>query len=456
VREVFGAEPDPWQAEVLAAFPTNRRIAMVACKGPGKSTCLAWLAWNFLATRPNPKIAATSITADNLRDNLWAEMSKWQTRSKFLSAAFQVDTKRVYARGHEQTWFMSARTWNREAAEEQQGSTLAGLHADYVLFVLDEAGGIPNAVARAAEGGLSTGKEARLVIGGNPTHLSGPLYRAVHDDRPLWKVFEITGDPDDPKRAKRVSLDWAKEMIGKYGRESSYVQVDVLGKFPSGSTDALVSRQQFEDAFARWESDEDLATEPRTLGLDVARFGSDRSVLCYREGDLVLGFDEWQGQDTEYSASRTMEAAEKWAQDFCPDGKSPETEAHEIPILVDDIGVGGGVTDKLSARGFNVTGVNVGAAPCDRVKFANLRAELNLNVQDRFREGGIALAPAVKSDTTLMAEGTTLKVGYAAGTSKRKIEGKDEYKRRTGRSPDFWDALVLAFHPGAGVPLVMF
>lgn len=456
VHECFHAEPDAWQAEVLAAFPAERRIAMVACKGPGKSTVLSWLIWNFLATRPHPKIAATAITGATLHDTLWTECAKWQKRSPFLEAAFEWSHNRIAAREHPETWWASARTWSRDADPEQQGNTLAGIRADFALYILDEAGGIPDAVAQKAEAGLLSGIETRMVISGNPTHLSGPLYRAATTERKYWRVFEVTGDPDDPKRAPRVSIEEARKLIERYGRNDSLVQVDVFGHFPSGSTDALVSRQQFEDAFTRWESGADLASTPRTLGLDVARFGTDRSVLCFREGDLVLGFDEWRGQDTEYTSSRTMEQAESWARDFCADGKSPDTEAHEIPILVDDIGVGGGVTDKLMARGFNVTGVNVGSAPCDRVKFANLRAELNLAVQDRFREGGIALAPAVKSDTTLMAEGTTLRVGYAAGTSKRKIESKDEYKKRVGRSPDYWDALVLAFHPGAGVPLVMF
>ena len=75
VREAFKVTPDPWQDEVLAAFPRHQRLAMKACKGPGKTAVLAWLAWNFLATRRGAKMAATSITGENLADNLWAEMA---------------------------------------------------------------------------------------------------------------------------------------------------------------------------------------------------------------------------------------------------------------------------------------------------------------------------------------------------------------------------------------------
>jgi hypothetical protein len=88
VRDQFRIEPDKWQQGVLEAFPHNERIALKACKGPGKTALMAWIAWYFLATRRDPKIAATSITGANLDDNLWAEMSKWQQRSAYLKAHF--------------------------------------------------------------------------------------------------------------------------------------------------------------------------------------------------------------------------------------------------------------------------------------------------------------------------------------------------------------------------------
>lgn len=70
VREVLRVEPDPWQVSALESFPSSPRMALVACKGPGKTALESWLAWNFLATRPHPKVAATAITGSNLRDNL--------------------------------------------------------------------------------------------------------------------------------------------------------------------------------------------------------------------------------------------------------------------------------------------------------------------------------------------------------------------------------------------------
>src|SRR4051812_50112937 len=95
VREQFGVTPDPWQDEVLMAFPRNQRLAMKACKGPGKTAVLAWLAWNFLVVNKEPKVAATSVSGDNLSDGLWAEMAKWQAEAPTLRAGFKRDKGRV-------------------------------------------------------------------------------------------------------------------------------------------------------------------------------------------------------------------------------------------------------------------------------------------------------------------------------------------------------------------------
>jgi phage terminase large subunit len=85
VRELFKIEPDPWQEEALESFPHDQRIAMKACKGPGKTAVLAWLAWNFLLTRPHPKVLATSIAGDNLADGLWTEMALWRSKCPLLA-----------------------------------------------------------------------------------------------------------------------------------------------------------------------------------------------------------------------------------------------------------------------------------------------------------------------------------------------------------------------------------
>ena len=228
-------------------------------------------------------------------------------RSPWIDRAFAWTKERIVCKQHPEEWWISARKWSKDADPEQQANALAGIHADYVMFILDEAGGIPDSVAAAAEGGLATGKLVKLLIGGNPTHASGPLYRACTSERGLWWVKEISGDPLDPNRAPRVNLKWAQEQIHKYGRKSPYVMVNVLGQFPSGATDSVLSISQLEDAFARWGSP--CAKSPRVLGVDVARYGTDLTVVTSRLGDSVDRVWEWQGWSTQKSALRIAEIA---------------------------------------------------------------------------------------------------------------------------------------------------
>lgn len=443
VRELFGATPDPWQDQALEASVKHSRLALRACVGPGKSTVLAWLILIFLSTRPHPRIAATSITWENLRDNLWAECAVWMNRSDFLRRAFTWTQTRIFAVEHEETWWASARRWNRSASPEEQGKTLAGLHARYVMAVVDESGGMPDAVVSSAEGVLANaqaGCEARLVQAGNPTHLSGPLWRACHKDSKFWHVISVTGDPDRSGRAPRVSVKHASEMIAIYGRESAVVRAKVLGLFPHQATDALVSLAHVEDSYGRETAPDGSVLERglRTLGLDVARFGGDLSKLVYRDGCFLERVDSWSGKDTEYTADRVAMAAREFKAD---------------EIRVDDIGVGGGIVDKLKARPdlqSRVVPVNVGVEPWKHGEdgnplYANLKAQVNLEVAHLFRDGLISLDPSIR-DLTLSQEATDIRYGFGRGGKVLQIESKDEYrKRHLGASPDAWDATVLAF-----------
>lgn len=274
VRENFHVEPDAWQLRVLRSAARSVksavRIAMKASKGVGKSAVLAWLMWWFFTTRLHPKIIATSITADNLKDGLWTELASWQQKSPLLAAIATWSAERIVSNDHPETWWMSARTWPKGADASQQANTLAGIHADNVMFVLDESGGIPDAVMAAAEAGLANaspanGREAILLQAGNPTHLEGPLYRACTSEKHLWDVIEISADPDDPMRSTRVTREWALDQIAKYGRDSAYVLVNVFGKFPPGSANALLGPDDVYAAMHRKLGDRDFMDEVKIL-----------------------------------------------------------------------------------------------------------------------------------------------------------------------------------------------
>lgn len=428
VSECIGATPDAWQEDVLEAVKTNQRIALKASKGPGKSTVLSWLAWWYLATRLHPKVVAVSVTGENLRDGLWSELAKWQAQSEFLRAAFTWSAERVVSNDHPKTWWASARQWSRSADASQQGQTLAGLHADNVLVLVDEAGGIPDAVVATAEAALanaseSEGREAKLVLAGNPTETSGPLYRACTQERALWFVYEISGDPDDPKRAPRVSIEWARQQISKYGRDNAFVQVNVLGRFPHASSNSLIGVDEVVAATKVNLLESDYASEAKILGVDVARFGDDRSVLFLRQGKATFKPRILRDKDLMFLVGAVASAIEE----DCPDA-----------CFVDQTGIGAGVVDRLLQLGHRVIGVDFGGK-AGNSKFANRRCEMWWKLAEWIRSGG-----RLPEDSELTAELSS--PTYKFDSSNRLIlESKADMKARGNPSPDLADALALTF-----------
>lgn len=434
VREVLHATPDPWQDEVLAAFPHHNRIAEIACKGPGKSACDSWLGWNFLTTRPHPKVVATSITGDNLRDGLWAEMAKWRSRAPLLRELFEWTHTRIFAKHHPETWFASARQWSKSADPGQQADTLAGIHADYVLFLIDEAGGVPDSVASAAEAALATGIETKLVISGNPTALSGPLYRAATTERRLWFVVHITGDPDDPKRSPRVDAQWAREQIEKHGPEHPFVLVNVFGRFPPGQSNALIGVNEVNDALRRTLAESAFMHEPRVLGVDVARFGDDRTVIFPRQGLMAMRPRVLRELDGMQVASQVVMSIRKW-------------KPHAV--FIDGNGNGSGVVDRVRQLGFDVVEVQAGAAAKDRAQFVNRRVEMWSAMADWVRRGGcLPTVPEIVGELTAP-------VYWFDSRNRMHLESKDDLKERGLSSPDHADALAHTFWEPVAPPELM-
>lgn len=428
VRELFETEPDAWQLDVLEMFPTSPRQAMKACKGPGKTAVLAWLSWNFLLCYLHPKMAAVSISGDNLRDGLWTEMAKWQARSPLLKAAFTWTASRIFANDHPETWFMSFRTWQRGASKDQQANTLAGLHADNLMFVLDEAGGIPDAVMAAAEAGLanadpSKGKHAHILMAGNPTHLEGPLYRACSAEAHLWHVVEVTADPDDPKRSPRVSKEWAQQQIEKYGRDNPWVLVNVFGRFPPSSLNALLGPDEVREAMGRHYNPESYEHEAKVLGVDVSLYGDDASIIFKRQGCISLPVIEMRGIGPVQGAGAVAREWKDWGADGC---------------FIDGTG-GFGDPWAVQMEGMGLNPVRVlFSGKADSTRYANKRAEMHFRLAEWVRNGG-----ALPKDDLLLAELTATTYGFKGDALL--LEPKEQVKAKLGRSPDRADALSLTF-----------
>ncbi len=428
VREQFHATPDTWQEDGLNALPTQNRIACKSSKGPGKSAFLAWCIWNFAATRPHAQVVATSISRDNLQDGLWKELATWYTKSPFLQKAFEFSQTRITSRDHPLTWFISARTWPRSADSTQQANALAGLHAQYMMFVLDEVGDIPDSVMVAAEAAMATGVETKILMAGNPTNLDGPLYRACTSERHLWTVFEITSDPDDPKRSKRVSEKWAREQIEKYGKDNPWVLVNVFGQFPPSSTNTLLGPDDLRKSMDKHLLETMYSHESKVLGCDPGRFGGARTVIFPRQGlaaftPVVLRPNRAEHNWTGNVVTRIAQAFDKWKADIC---------------FVDDTGGwGAGIVDGCQSAGLNVIGVNFGSTAMDR-RYKNRRCEMHFLAAEWVKKGGaLPLMPE------LVREATATKYWFIGG--KFQLEEKEQVQVLLGESPDLWDAFVLTF-----------
>lgn len=426
VRDNFGVEPDAWQVEMLRAFPRNNRLVASACKGPGKTALLAWLGWNFLATRPYCKVPCTSVTGANLKDGLWAELAKWQRHSPFLKQAFRWTAERITAKDHPETWFASFRTWAQDADSSQQANTLAGLHEDFLLFLIDEVSDIPDGVVSAAEAALAGGIETKLVMMGNPTRTEGPLWRAVGADRHLWHVTRITGDPDDLNRSPRIDIEEARKQIAKHGRDAYVVRVNILGLFPERQADKLLDVVDVERAVERTVPDGTSSGEPRILGLDVARFGDDASYLAPRQGRVSWLGREFRQLGTVALAEQLIRAIDKWDADAA---------------FVDGTGVGGGVIDQCQARGYGhkVHEVQFGAQAMDAAMYQDRRTEMHWRMAEWVKDKGCLPRDQMLADELAAPRYWFDKKGRVV------LEQKTDIKARLGRSPDRSDAYALTF-----------
>lgn len=431
VRDNFKVEPDKWQAEVLRVFPSQDpdkiRMSLQACVGPGKSAVLAWCAWNFLSCYAeegeHPKGAAVAVTSANLADNLWSELAKWRSRSKFLMQYFEWTKSRIFAKQHPETWFISARSWPKTADAEEQGRVLSGLHAKFVLYLIDESGDIPPPVLRAANQGLSNCAWGKIMQAGNPTSHEGMLYLAANAQRHLWHITCITSDPDDPNRTPRVDIAWAKEQIDTYGRDNPWVMSSVLGQFPPSSLNTLLSPFEVEAAMKRAPSIMDYEFSQKRIGVDVARFGLDSTILFPRQGLMAFKPKELKGARTNEIAAHLVKMKDEF--------KS------EMELVDDTGGWGAGVIDSYLQAGGNAIPVNFSSKATDP-RYYNKRSEMYFLMAKWVKKGG-----ALPNIPRLVAELSA--PTYTFHMSKFRLEEKEQIKQRLGFSPDHADALGLTF-----------
>ena len=436
VREVLEATIWHKQQEILDAVRDHDRVAVRSCNGSGKTFLAAHAALWWVATRPEGVVVTTAPTLRQVEALLWREIRGAYYRSESLIGGKIGKTSlelgpRNFALGI-----------STDRAERFQG-----FHAGEILFIVDEASGVAEEIYDAIRGSM-TSRSAKLLLIGNPTKLQGTFYDAFHSQYKHWHTIQISAfdciaasGKSELAASRLVTDSWAADMAAMLGEDSAEYQIRVLGQFPAAADDALFTVTAIERAINRWDDEQDqLAThgrnrDPRNLpqdtsgivvGLDVARFGNDRSVACARIGSRVLELEAWRGANIMDTVGRTLEFAKR---------HNAET------IVVDESGVGGGVLDRLIEvdSGVASIGINVGKSATNPERYANLRAELFDGLRSRFNQGHIE----IPNDKELVGELAALRYFF---TSRGQMQLEDKRKYSGSRkSPDKADALMLAF-----------
>jgi len=417
VETVLQATPQRWQAQALDAIAKHDRVAIKSGHGVGKTAFESWVVLWWLMTHYPCKVAVTANSAHQLSDVLWTEIDRWaRNMPQAFKDLLEFKSDKISLKGATDS-FAVARTSRRENPE-----SLAGFHSPHMLFVVEEASGVPNVIFETASGALST-PGAKIIMCGNPTRSDGYFYDAFHGDRDKWHCITVSceeGEYVDPK--------FIAEMAEKYGDESNVFKVRVLGEFPTQSDDVLLPLHLIEDAVTR--DVEAGPTTPVVWGLDVARFGGDRSALAKRQGNVLIEpIKTWQNKDLMELAGIVLSEY-----DAVPYSQRPQA------IYIDAIGLGAGLADRLRELDMPAVAVSVSETASLKDRFNRLRDELFWGAREWFE----ARDCHIPDDGTLMAELSGIRYKYLS-TGKLKVESKDEMKRRGQRSPDVADAFVLTF-----------
>jgi hypothetical protein len=410
-----GAEPDKWQSEALRTISQYNKLAIRSGHGVGKSTFLSWLVLWYLSTRYPARIAVTAPTSGQLESILWPEMAKWRERlMEPLRSSIIITKLKVSLKGAKDASFAVGKTSRKESPE-----ALQGFHGDNLMFVIDEASGVPDEVYQVAEGALTT-PGSKVVMTGNPTRRSGYFWRAFQNSQ-HWKTMKVSSAD-----AKMVDSDYITKMLSDYGEDSNIYRVRVLGEFPIDDSDALISSEWLEAARFR-EAKPDKGC-PLVWGVDIARYGVDRSALAVRQGPLV------PHKVMFWNSKNTMESAGKVAYEYNKADPKPEY------IYVDEIGVGAGVVDRLRELHLPAYGVNVSEKSSKSGLYSRLRDELWFRMRTWFE----VMEPSLPDDEALVAEIGAMRYSFTSAGN-FKVEDKDSLKARGLRSPDLADALALTF-----------
>jgi hypothetical protein len=424
--ELRGKSPAKWQREVLRAIkdglPLQRavRIAVASGHGVGKTALTSWICLWAMATCGDCRGILTASNEAQLATRNRAEVRKWlrlfKGREFFeLTATALISTDP----NREQTWRLDLLPWN-----EHRPESFAGLHnhGKRIIVVMDEASVIPPIIWTTLEP-VMTDVDTEIIwcVFGNPLHAVGPFREAFGKFAHRWRRWHV--DARDVEISdKRQIAEWAED----HEEDSYFFMTRVRGQFPSQSALQFIPTDLVEAAMER-----EVIMNPRdplVLGVDVARFGDDCSVVYARRGQDARSIPPmvYRGMSTDRLEDIILQ--------FC-------LEHHVEVIFIDGGGVGGGVVDHLLNRhNLPVEDIQFGGRPArgDQVKYAQRRSEM----WGALRDGLKYLA--IPSSAELRDQLIGPEFDYNL-RGELQLEKKSDLKKRGLQSPDIADALALTF-----------
>ncbi|HOL44470.1 MAG TPA: hypothetical protein PK659_09480 [Methanothrix sp.] len=461
IRNVLGGSPWRIQEEIIRSCQTNRETCVASCHGSGKSWIAARIALWFLFTHPRSYVVTTAPTFHQVRDILWQEIGMAHRSSRVPLGGELLETRLKIEPG----WFaVGISTYHSDAF---QGRHAAG---GDILIIADEAAGVEEQIWIGIDG-LMSSRGARLLAIGNPTSASGRFYQMFKQtgvakfhisafDTPNFTGPGITiddirsGEWRDKLEAYGdlpvpglVTPEWVAERLERWGEDSPLWISRVQGDFPEEGDDTVIPLAWVEKSMQRWKESQPAPAAPAVVGMDVARFGSDRSCIAVRRGRRIERLQVYAKRDLMELAGLVVDAMRR-------EGAQR--------AFIDEVGMGSGVVDRLREQGLGhaVRGINTGERARDPERFANLRAELWWNLREllnpdtRANPDPLQLPP----DDELLADLTAPRYRYTS-RGQIQIESKDEMRRRGVRSTDLADAVCLCLvgafrEKGRGVAVV--
>ena len=424
-RDVLRVKLWSKQEEVLVALSTRQRVAVKSGNGLGKGFCAAVAVLWFLYSHDPAIVLSTAPTFRQVRHILWRQIRRLHRRAAQTLGGKMLDTRWELAEDR------YALGLSADIADQFQG-----FHSPNMFVVVDEAEGVSDEIYEAIEA-IMTSAQVRLLLLGNPTTVAGAFRRAFYQESHLYQTITISALDSPSVQNGRATVPglttaaWVQERRETWGEDNPIYRARVLGEFPDQAEDTLIKLSDIEAATRREppsppgaERNPDEADEV-VLAVDVARFGSDRSVILRRQGHWVEDIRTFHGMDT-------MELV-GWVVAGIRDSQPDQ-------VYIDEIGVGAGVVDRLREQGYRVRGINVARAARQHDLFANLRAEGYWRLREQFASGQII----IPVDSQLMGELAALRYRYDS-RGRIILESKEAMRQRGLPSPDKADALMLAF-----------